>query len=197
VIDEVLLKIKNRKLVMILTPILGGAFIGGAMVVKPALNRIRVLEQEKNSLVSKAGLFTNIIGLDKKMSDYKERLGAAPAKAEWLEELNDYATEAGLNILSLTPVEKQLVGPYLEETSVQIDAEGFYHQLGQFVSRVESMKQVVRVLSLEISGNRGKDSESQSDFEGPIAPQRLQIKGPQKCKISLTVGLFYPQKDAL
>ena len=198
-IDDLLLKIKNRKLVVIVAPIVIGIFLGFVMVIQPAMIKIIRFQADKTNLSGKATVYTNIISLEKQLQNQKERLASLGDKAQFIEALNTYAGEAGLNILSMTPDEKKAAGTYLERISVRIDAEGNYHQLADFVSRVENMKQMTRILGLEINSESGSEPAIASGIAADVPANtiRNRVAQSQSYKVSVTVGQFGALKDAL
>ena len=193
-LDDLLLKVKNRRLVMIVVPIAAGLFLGGVTVIKPSLARLSSFRSQKNELSSKLSAFNDILGWEKKLSTYKNRLTPIEDKAKTIEDLGTAAAATGLSVSSITPEEKKAVGSYLERVSVRIDAEGNYHQLAEFVSLVENMDSFVKIMNVNISAGGGTDSDSDM---GAASSARLKKGGANSCKISVNVGLFYAPKDAL
>ena len=186
VLDNLLLKVRNRRLVMTLAPLIGGVALGGLMVVKPALSKISSIQSKKTELSSKVSAFNDILAWEKKLSGFKDRLAPIEDKAKTIEELGTMATTAGLSVNSITPEEKKPVSTYVDRILVRIDAEGNYHQLGEFVSHVENMTNFTKVLSVNINNN----------LSGP-SPSRFNKKtGEDSYKMSANVGLFYLHKDA-
>ena len=191
-LDDLLLKVKNRKLVVILGPILAGLMIGGTMVVKPSLKRLATLKTEKSGLSQKESLYRTITDQGAKLSEYREHLSKISDKAKVIEELNTLAAQSGLSVLSMVPDEKKVTANYLEKIGVKIDAEGNYHQLGEFVSRVESLEQFAKILNVDI--NTESDRDEGGAQEAGAAP-RIRASKTNMYKISLVVGLFYPAQD--
>ena len=144
-IDELIFKLRYRRLIVALAPVVVGALIGVVMVVAPVFTRILSIQKTKESLAKNGLVYGHIVELEKRLSVYKERLSAADNKTKTIEELSQYATQAGLNVFSITPEEKKATGQFLESISVRMEAEGNYHQLGEFVSRVENMSQFVKI----------------------------------------------------
>ena len=200
-IDNFLQKLRHRRLVVILTPIIGGVFFGGLMVVKPTLARISSIETEKAALSKKAEVFNNIIGWEKKMSVYKKQLAPIEDKAKVMELLNMLAGDSGINIISMTPDETAPVGLYLQRVLVRIEADAGYHQLGEFVSRVESLDQFVKFVNVQINTEITEEplpSTGMPTPGGPAGVLQPKIGGsPRSYRIALGIGFFYAQKDAL
>ena len=183
-IDDLLLKIKNRKLVVMLAPVIVGVFLGGIIVVKPSLARLVAIRAESSLLSKKEAVFGRVIEQEKKLSECRQHLSRILDKAKFIEELNNLANQSGLTVLSMVPDEKRTVVVYLEKIGVRIEAEGNYHQLGEFVSRVENLDQFAQIVLADINTETGTDST--------VSPT---AKKGNVYKISLVVGLFYPVKD--
>ena len=145
-LDSLLLKVKNRRMVMLLTPVIAGTLIGTLMVVRPGLSKIAAIRNQKKALSTKVSAFNDIVAQEKKLSDFKTRLSLIENKAKAIEELSNLATVSGLNISSIVPDEKRTVGRYAESILVRIDAEGNCHQLGEFVSRIEGLQSFSRIM---------------------------------------------------
>ena len=134
-LDDLLLRVKNRKLVVMVFPIVAGVLLGGMMVVKPSIKRLSVLKAEKTGMPQKESLYNAIVQKEKKLSEYRQYLSRISDKAKFIEELNTLAAQSGLTVVSMVPDEKKVTAGYLEKIDVRIEAEGNYHKLGEFVSR--------------------------------------------------------------
>ncbi len=191
-IDDLLLRVKNRKLVVLLLPVLVALFLGGMIVVKPSFVRIATLKTRKNDLSKKESVFNAIVEQEKKLFGYRERLSKVPDKAKFIEDLNRLAGESGLTVLSMVPEEKKVTAVYLEKIGVKIDAEGNYHQLGEFISRVESLDQFAKIILVDIDKESNIESYGQPEA-GVARPNKSGRKNGYN--LSMVVGLFYPVKD--
>jgi Tfp pilus assembly protein PilO len=191
-IEGYVLKIKNRKQVVMIAPVVAGLFLGMLLVVQPSMTRLAYLKAEKGGLSQKENTFNNIVMLEKKLSDYRQRLSRILDKAKFVEELNAIAGQSQLTVLSVVPEEEKTTAVYLKEIDVRIDAEGNYHQVGDFVSRVESLKQFAKITSVEINADAGAFTV---DTLGTAAAPRGRSPRINAYKIALVVGLFYPAKD--
>ena len=76
-----------------------------------------------------------------------------------LERLANLASQTGVKVSSILPqrtqqsVDKEKSSDLYKEIPIQLDAVSGFHQLGQFLSRVEAGSQPIRVKSLRISEN--------------------------------------------
>ena len=148
-IEPLLLKVKNRRLVVIVVPIVAGLSLGGMLLVKPAFDRLVNIKKEIQGLKQKELSYGVILESEKKVGELKGRFSGD--KSWLIEQLNTVAEKTGFSILTILPEDPKKVGDYLEQTSVRIDAEGDYHQLGEFVSRVESLEPFIMMLSVSIT----------------------------------------------
>ena len=192
-LSDLLLKVKNRKQLVLLVPILGGVLLGGLIVVKPLLARIAALDAEKSSLSKKETLWRHVLEQEKKLSGYRQRLSSNLDKAKFIEELNTLAGQSGLTVLSMVPEEKKITAVYLEEIDVRIDTEGSYHQLGEFVSRVENLQQFTKIVMVDVL-HAGPNTDAAYKLPVGVVP-RARPSSNKISRISMVVGVFYPAKD--
>ena len=195
-IEPLLLKIKNRRPVVIAAPIVAGIFLGGLLVVKPGLSHLNAVKDEVAGLQEKMSAYQFILDSEKKTTVYKTHFSGD--KTWLIEQLNSIAEKTGFSILSILPEDAKKVGDYLDRVSVHIDAESDYHQLGEFVSRVESLDPYVKVLGLDINAEGGRAASTSmagSPQSGAVGRSGRPITDIYK--ISMSVGLFTPAAGAL
>ena len=196
-IDEFLLKLKNRRLVVLLTPLVVGSFLGIAMIIKPSLAKIFAFQSEIKALSKKTNAYDNILSKEKKLAEYRDRVSSAGKKTKVIDALNAAAGEAGLNIFSVVPEEGRPVTEYLRQDSVRMDAEGSYHQLGEFVSRVENMSDLVKIVSVDIFEDAPQEDGGIFAFPGgqpnPTAPSAQPKKHNGLHRMSISAGFFNAQ----
>ncbi len=193
-IDSLLLQIKNRRPVVIIAPLVFGFFTGGVLVVKPALNNLRSIRSDIASLTEKVSSYTYVLEGESKLLNYKKLFSG---DRTWLiEQINSIAEKSGLSILSILPEEPGKATDLLERSSVRIEAEATYHQLGAFVSQLESLDSYVKLQIVEISTERDGAGQQSAPWQG-TSPDASRKKNPNICRISLSVGLFTPNAGAL
>jgi Tfp pilus assembly protein PilO len=204
-IDELLLKVKpkDRRIFMMLIPLIGGLLASWALVIKPGLSKLALTKAELRSLSTKEVPFKNITDSEQKLNLYKQKISKAGDKIWLVDQLNSIADKAQFLILSVTPDEqKSVVDGYIERSSIRIEAEGNYHQLGEFVSRVESLEQFVKILTVDINAGDSLGMDFASTQMGPASGQMgatpqiggaaAQVRKSGTYKIYLSVGLFSP-----
>ena len=184
-IEPLLLKIKNRRLAVMLAPVVLGILVGGLLVVKPGLKRLNTLKSEIQGLKQKEQAYNAILESEKNTGNLKPKF--AGDKTWLIEQLNTIAQATGFSILTISPDDSKQIGTHLTQTSVRIDAEGNYHQLGEFVSRAESLEAYVKILGANITND--------TMGGGPQGPFGFQSSTRSKYadnvyNISLSVALF-------
>lgn len=167
------------KLVAITFVVAVGTLIAGwSFVVKPELNAAAKIRAEKNDYRERVGLVSKIADAEKRLAALHGRL---PEKAEisWLiETINKLADDAGISLLSVTPVSREPFEGYYR-LPVRIDIECSYHQLGDFVSRVENSPRFLSVRAMRVEGQRVPDAS-----------------GAAKLRVNLLLSALYPGAEA-
>ena len=190
-IEPILLKIKNRRLVVLVTPAVVGLLIGYLLILKPGTNRLKALQAEMAGLQEKVPAYQFIVDGEKKTKTFKTRFSGDQT---WLvDQINSIAESTGISILSISPDDKKKMGEYLEAITVRIEEECTYHQLGAFMSRLESLDACVRILavSVDTENHPGGGSSAGSSSSG------MRKKDAGLYSVSLIVGLFTPPAGVL
>ena len=189
-IESFLLRFKRRRLIVIVAPIALGLLAGGALIVKPAIQRITGIKSELAGLARKATSYKYILDTESRMEAYRAKLSKPGDKTWLIEQLNLIGDKTNVSIVSIVPEESKKVGDYLDRTSVRIEAEAGYHDLGEFVSRVENLEPLVKILELGIQID---------DEEGVASPGGFQAaaRKPNTYRVLMSVGLFAPVAGAL
>ncbi|MBN1353895.1 MAG: type 4a pilus biogenesis protein PilO [Candidatus Omnitrophica bacterium] len=123
-------------------------------------NEIRLLKNElsyKNKFISKHDLLAGELG------KYEKTLSREKEIPMLLENLSKKAKESGVRILGITPLGGELghqgdmaqskTGVY-QEVPILISAQSGYHELGNFISRLENDERYVQVMDIDIKANR-------------------------------------------
>lgn len=71
-----------------------------------------------------------------------------------VESLNQMAKESGLKLTSVSPLDPVRDENY-EKLPLRLEAEGGYHELGRFISKVESSAKLIKVSEATIQKNEG------------------------------------------
>jgi hypothetical protein len=184
-IEGFLQKMKNRKPFVIAAPIILGLMAGGVLVVKPQLKKLTFAKTELRGLQDKQAVYQMILDGEKKAEAVAGRF---KGDKTWLiEQINTISQNTGLSILTSVPEDTKKIGDFLERHSVRIEAEGDFHELGEFVSRVESLDGYVKVLNVNINAEKGSMSSS-----GPMGPAPTRLAPTNVYSITISIGVFSP-----
>lgn len=173
---EALGKVKNRKLALAVALALAGVWIGNAMIASPIVRQIKMLENDEGEVAKKEPMLRSIVDLENSLEKHKHALAQTKESAQIIEELSSLAFRSGFAVQSIVPEPPSKTGAGFERLSVRMDAEGTYHELGEFVSQIESLKYLAKIAKVDMSVQKAG--------------------GRSGVKISLSVNLFYPSKDA-
>lgn len=95
---------------------------------------------------------------------YRKRL-APEAEATWLlQEVGHVATESGVNLSAASPRKPRQLDQFTQ-LSVALHFTSSYHQLGQFVSRLEAAERFLRVDELTLRMLDPESPDPQADVE--------------------------------
>ena len=122
--------------------------------LRDAIQHERVLEDRRVQLERSLGL----------VEAYRTRL-APEAEATWLlQEVSHVATEAGVNLSSASPHKPRQLDQF-PQLSVELHFTSSYHQLGQFVSRLEAAEPFLWVDELTLRLRDPESQDPQADVE--------------------------------
>ena len=191
-LEELMGKSKNKKQLVAVTLLLAAMFIGWNFIARPMLIKIKNAETDKVDLVQKEAVFKAIVEMENKIFVHKRFFVESKDRNALIGQLSALAAKSSLVINSVTPEDQPGYSQIndFEKISLKIEASGNYHSLGQFISQVESLDYFAKIVRLEI-GNNDKTNDS------PEAPVTQPVGGVKSYKISVTVGILYPSKDAL
>ena len=162
--------VKKPNNIIILTSILivGTLAIGAVFIYMPFLNKSKYLrdeilrERERNILTGK------IRGLGKHLKIYEERVPNGRSVSWLLNDVSEMATKEYVDISSIKPGAPEDRGQYTK-LYVVMDIICTYHQLGRFVSRVESSEKFLRIESVDMkrldTEDDYKDKDKKQEFE--------------------------------
>jgi Tfp pilus assembly protein PilO len=147
-------------------------------IIQPANATLLSIQTEKASQKRRQDLIRDLIALQKKVDSYHIRF--SPTKeATWLiGELNRMADESGVVLQSAAPVGQDEKGGY-DKITIRVEAKASYHQLGDFMSRIESAPKFIKVLILRA--------------EKPANPEEAKHG---LVRSALSVSVFHSRKSA-
>ncbi len=114
-------------------------------IAKPLIARRPKIEKEKARLLAK-------------IATYKKTLPSEEEIPKLLEELSNIAGESGVKLIGIKPFTKEAVevreaGKVYREIPIRVEATSGYHELGQFLAKLEGSTRFIMVKDLAVSAN--------------------------------------------
>jgi type IV pilus assembly protein PilO len=161
IFDPLLNLPKPQKIVL---GVFGLAIIGAAfyvLLLSPLQTKVAQLRAQNTSLqdeVEKSRVMVADIensrreaaALAAKIAVLKDRLPSEPEMPTLYRSLNDAGTQAGLGIALFQPHAGQAKDYYVE-FPITVQAEGSYHEVGEFLERLARLPRVVTVRDMKLS----------------------------------------------
>lgn len=148
-----ILKHKNKifnLLLLVLT-----AMIAFNLIYKKQSAEIGTVEARKETEIKKNKLLGQIGQSEKKINAYKELLGKKNSGAV-IKAINDMARESDLKIVSIRPGQEQVFPEYIKfPYDLTVNSDN-YHDLGKFISKLESFKDVYVIDAMNIASGIGE-----------------------------------------
>ena len=149
----------SKTLILTAVVVIVTLFIGVVFIVIPFLSKNKAFradilhERDRNILIG------TVRALDKHLKVYEKRLPKGRGVSWLLSQVSDMASEEGIDISSIKPGTPEKRGLYTK-LYVEMDIGSTYHQLGRFISKVESSEKFLRVERINT-----KRLDENADFE--------------------------------
>ena len=155
----------QKKLYLVSAAIwLGGLFLGWSFFLSGDLQRLSMARTAKSEEARKQEVLKNIAGLENEALSYKARF-AKSGDVSWLvETLGRISKKTNVRLDSISSPEILRVGRY-EKISLRLNAVCGYHELGDFVSQIESDEKLIKVSEVTLDK---KVSESGSSLNAAL-----------------------------
>ncbi len=143
--------------------VLATAWIGLMLILPSGLQRLRAAKMILAEEQQKSQILGQLEAEQARVQPWQRRLSAGP-NAEWLiTETARLAREAGIRVTSMEPrTPIRFEGG--SKLSVALSAECSYHELGQFLSFVESSMQLMMVEQVHITPAASDESTTHVDL---------------------------------
>lgn len=151
-------------------------------VAQPAIRKTQSIEIQKKELQEKEPVLRDVLALEARLAAYQVHLSPDRDLSPLMGDLSDLAEKAGLQSVS-TALEKSYATQEgeIEKLSIAIDGMGTFHQLGDYVSRIESLNRYTKVSKVEFG--KTTSSTAMSVSSKPASPDAKRI--------ALVVSTFY------
>ncbi|MEK6715768.1 MAG: type 4a pilus biogenesis protein PilO [Candidatus Omnitrophota bacterium] len=104
---------------------------------------------------------------DRKFSEYKNMFGAKDFSLI-MQKISEFAASSDTKIISFNPLTKFNTG-ILTNLPLRVKVEGSYHKIGNFLSRIESSADILKIVSFRLSktssSSAGSDEALSADIQ--------------------------------
>lgn len=152
--------LKNKNLIVNLGIILLALFL--AFKIYDAGNQqVNSLIQQKEDEAKKNAIIENIVGLESRMDSYKKVLIKKDLSSV-MAEISNLAKNNSIEIASVKPLNDENYTDYVKSSFLLTIKAPSYHALGDFISQIESFKDLYLVAELSINSDQPKQEEDVS-----------------------------------
>ena len=127
-------------------------WVGWILAAQPGLAKVKSLKAAISTVDERAGLITEIQGLEKRRKDTEELLATDEMRYELLGKLTSLAKQSGFELQSLTPNVEQ-AEPYGRLT-FNLKAQAEFPLLIRFLDKLENLKPGVAVYKISIASGQ-------------------------------------------
>ena len=119
-------------------------------IYKSADVRINTLTSRKDDELKKNRVIENIAALEKKIEGYK-KVFAKKDMSSIVEAISNIAKNSSVNIVSIKPITEEAVAGYVKSSFLMTVSSLGYHSLANFISQIESNKDIYMVDEVNIN----------------------------------------------
>lgn len=138
-----------------------GAFLGNLFILKPQKAELIQVKSRSAEFRDKSDTIGRISEIEKALLAFRPALSQDRESAWLVERLNEVALDCGLTLSSLTPAARESVEDYLR-LPVRVEFQCDFHQLGEFVSRLERDDHYLQIDRLSVASAAQRPSDSAS-----------------------------------
>lgn len=179
-IAEWLKDTRHKIIVMMAVIFLIGGAIGKHFLIDPDMKASKDLAAQIKEEIKKEETLKRLLSIDVKIKGY-DKFAAKTDDASWLIQIvNASAKESGVALVSMAPQQVE-TGENFSKLVLRVEARCSYHELGKFVSRIESDSHFIKIADL--------NAQSQDRT-------RLQGSG-NKLSVLISLVAYYPKQGAL
>ena len=143
---------KNRVLLIGIAIGLISIFYGYNKIYKGTINFIQQTESNIYNEGIKIDISKRIEAFQRALGEYKGYFAKERDTLWVVDQISRAANDAGLKVVSLNPQPSVVLKSFIYN-SVNVIATGTFHQLGDFVSSIESSKEFMRVERMSVKKN--------------------------------------------
>jgi len=117
------------------------------------------VKSEEIMIANEAGIIRQHENFEKQAGYLEKRLPSQDQISSLLEDFSNIAESSGVKILKIKPLEtpvavskQKVVNNAYTEFPILIEARAGYHQLGDFVNKIETMDRFIKVTEMDVLG---------------------------------------------
>lgn len=149
---------KNKNKVLNLAVFLAAAFVAW-QIWQAADQKFGVLNQQKTEELDKNSAMVEISGYEKKIDGYKKMLTKKDLSLV-MDTVSGIAKNTMVKIVSIKPGEEKVYSDYIKSAfNVVVNAPN-YHALGNFISQLESFREIYIVDDINVSVNTDQSAQN-------------------------------------
>lgn len=144
-------------------------------VVSHSMAELNLLRRKISEADRKATAIGQLAGLSEKEKDILKAFPMAKDKNDIIREIAGWAREQGIEVSAIDPKEEILEGTNFVKLTLTLDAKGGYHQVLQFLKKVESAPYFLLPTVIKLNGfelERRRFSVSQG---GDVIDKKAQL----------------------
>lgn len=143
---------KNKQLFIGIAMAVVALWIGFNYIYKPGMNNLKRLNEELNNESANKEIAKRLSVYQNVFAGQKKYFGRNSDVLWLMDTVSQAANKAGLKIVSLN-AQPQATCSYFSVNSVNLVVSGTFHQMGDFVASIESIKGFVRIERLFFTKN--------------------------------------------
>ncbi len=140
----------NQITVLLIGVFIFAMIIANGFVLQPFLKGSRRVAHQLSEERNKSAILGEISAIQNAMKAYEPQFIQKNQVSVIIQDLNQMAQKSGVALNSVTPGQVEVVGDY-ERVTFGLQAFGKYHLIGDFISRIESYQQFLKIQNLDVT----------------------------------------------
>lgn len=159
---------RRKDIVIGLGILLVAAILAQKVVYSPKAKKIERLRSQIREEEEKNRLLGEIDQIDQTLHSYQKKTPSGREVSWVLDKVTKIAKDMELSIISLEPQPPDDRGAYVR-LPLKLEVECGYHELGRFLSQIESSEEFLRIESLQVKTGEQREKERSSILKKPRA----------------------------
>lgn len=146
------LRYTNRRLQAIFAAVAVGVLVlGWNVLIREDLKKLGGLRVDRHNQTIRANVLKQILNAERDIAGYRNRLAASNEMSWLMNTVGKVAEDGSFPLRSVDPQNPVRENGAYDKILLQIRTQCTYHELGEFVSRIESYSKLLRVISVSLS----------------------------------------------